>query len=66
MLKLYDGTQTAYRIDPDSFNEPFNYLSPQFKKLLKSKYVKLPKYRPEVKRLNTAAVAGYEPKIANY
>ena len=62
----YDGTQEVYRIDYDSFHNPFNYLSPEFEYILRSKYSKLVKYIPQVKRLNTPEIAGYTPTIKNY
>lgn len=65
-FKLYDGTQQAYQIDYNSFPKLFNYLSPNYEYLLKSKYVKMPKYDPHIKRLNTPEIAGYAPKIRNY
>lgn len=64
--KLYDGTRPVYRIAYSGFIKPLNYISPQFEYLLRSKYVKLPKYNPVTKRLNTVDTAGYAGKIKNY
>lgn len=64
--RLYDGTQQVYWIDYESFPKPFNYLSPEFERILRSRYMKKPVYDPMVKRLNTIEVCGYTPKINNY
>lgn len=64
--KLYNGIQETYRIDPEGFINPFNYLSPEFERVLKNRYFRLPKYNPHIKRLNTPEIAGYTPIIKNY
>ncbi len=64
--KPYDGTQPLYRVAYSSFIKPFNYLSPKQEYLLRSKFVKLPKFNAAVKRLNTPEIAGHAPKIMNY
>lgn len=64
--KSYDSTETLYRISYDSFVNPFNYLSPEEERLLRSRHVKLPGYNPVIKRLNTPEIAGCSPKIVNY
>lgn len=65
-FRHYDGTRETYRIDYDSFISTFNYLSPEEERLLRSRYAKLPKYIPQVKRLNTTEIGGYTPIIKNY
>jgi hypothetical protein len=63
--KSYDGTQKFYRKSYSLFVKPFNYLSPNYEYLLRSKYVKKPYYNPVVKRLNTIEISGVTPKIEN-
>lgn len=64
--RSYDGTRPTYRIDYGSFVRPLNYISPKFERQLRSRYAKIPKYNPLVKRLNTVNTAGYAGKIKNY
>lgn len=65
-FRSYDGTQQTFQIDYGSFHKPFSYLSPEFERLLRSKYVKQPKYNPHIKRLNAIEVCGCTPKVRNY
>ena len=65
-FRYYDGNQDVYRIDYDSFHNPFNYISPEFERILRTKHTQIPKFIPQVKRLNTPEIAGYTPLIRNY